>query len=61
MEKAQVFSLESNTSVRNRLTHSIEVADIGRTLARNVGKRLEFLPRQQSADELQAACRSAAT
>ncbi|HEY1718618.1 MAG TPA: hypothetical protein VGH42_10065, partial [Verrucomicrobiae bacterium] len=33
MQKAQVFSLESNTSVRNRLTHSLEVADIGRTLA----------------------------
>jgi dGTPase len=41
MKKAQVFSLESNTSVRNRLTHSIEVADIGRTLARHVGRKLE--------------------
>lgn len=41
MQKAQVFSLESNTSVRNRLTHSIEVADIGRTLARHVGKKLQ--------------------
>jgi dGTPase len=43
MKKAQVFSLESNTSVRNRLTHSIEVADIGRTLARHVGRKLEAL------------------
>jgi dGTPase len=41
MQKAQVFSLESNTSVRNRLTHSLEVADIGRTLTRKIGKRLE--------------------
>lgn len=41
MQKAQVFSLESNTSVRNRLTHSLEVADIGRTIARKVGKKLE--------------------
>jgi len=41
MQKAQVFSLESNTSVRNRLTHSLEVADIGRTLARHIGKALE--------------------
>lgn len=41
MEKAQVFSLESNTSVRNRLTHSLEVADVGRTLARHIGKQLE--------------------
>jgi HD domain len=41
MQKAQVFSLESNTSVRNRLTHSLEVADVGRTLARHMGKQLE--------------------
>ena len=41
MKKAQVFSLEENTSVRNRLTHSIEVSDIGKSLAREVGKRLE--------------------
>src|SRR5690606_21046028 len=40
MQKAQVFSLESNTSVRNRLTHSLEVADIGRMLARKVGTKL---------------------
>jgi dGTPase len=41
MQKAQVFSLESNTSVRNRLTHSLEVADVGRTLARLMGKQME--------------------
>ncbi|KMK34177.1 deoxyguanosinetriphosphate triphosphohydrolase [Pluralibacter gergoviae] len=29
-QKAQVFSLESNSSVRSRLTHSIEVSHIGR-------------------------------
>src|ERR1039458_628827 len=40
MQKAQVFSLETNSSVRNRLTHSLEVADVGRTLARAVGIRL---------------------
>ncbi len=40
MQKAQVFSLESNTSVRNRLTHSLEVADIGRTLTRSLGREL---------------------
>ena len=40
MQKAQVFSLETNSSVRNRLTHSLEVADIGRTLARNIGNEL---------------------
>ncbi|HGP0980033.1 TPA: dGTPase [Klebsiella aerogenes] len=31
-QKAQVFSLESNSSVRSRLTHSIEVSHIGRYL-----------------------------
>jgi dGTPase len=41
MQKAQVFSLESNTSVRNRLTHTLEVADVGKTLARHIGKELE--------------------
>lgn len=40
MQKAQVFSLEQNTSVRNRLTHSLEVADVGRTIARQVGQGL---------------------
>lgn len=40
MKKAQVFSLEKNTYVRNRLTHTLEVADIGRTLARAVGVKL---------------------
>lgn len=41
MQKAQVFSLETNSSVRNRLTHSLEVADIGKTLARKVGYKLQ--------------------
>jgi dGTPase len=40
MQKAQVFSLETNSSVRNRLTHSLEVADIGRSLARKTGQKL---------------------
>ena len=40
MQKAQVFSLETNPSVRNRLTHTLEVADIGRTLARKIGEKL---------------------
>jgi dGTPase len=40
MQKAQVFSLESNTSVRNRLTHSLEVADIGKTIVRGIGRLL---------------------
>lgn len=40
VQKTQVFPLEPNTSVRNRLTHSLEVADIGKTLSRRVAKCL---------------------
>lgn len=36
-QKAQVFPLEPNSSVRTRLTHSIEVSDLGRTLANKIG------------------------
>jgi len=35
-EKAQVFSLESNAAVRSRLTHSFEVAFIGRLIASKI-------------------------
>lgn len=39
-QKAQVFSLESNSSVRTRLTHSLEVSDIGRSLANQIAYKL---------------------
>jgi len=39
-QKAQVFSLEPNSSVRTRLTHSIEVSDIGRTIATKITNAL---------------------
>lgn len=39
-QKAQVFSLEPNASVRTRLTHSIEVSDLGRTMANAIEKGL---------------------
>lgn len=39
-QKAQVFSLEPNSSVRTRLTHSIEVSDLGRTLANKIAYKL---------------------
>lgn len=39
-QKAQVFCLEPNSSVRTRLTHSIEVSDLGRTLANKIGREL---------------------
>lgn len=35
-QKAQVFPLDTNASVRTRLTHSIEVSQIGRFLAQKV-------------------------
>lgn len=39
-QKAQVFSLEPNASVRTRLTHSLEVADLGRTMAHKIACEL---------------------
>jgi dGTPase len=39
-KKAQVFSLESNAAVRNRIIHSLEVSDIGRWIAFEVTKEL---------------------
>ncbi|MCG9079171.1 dGTP triphosphohydrolase [Laribacter hongkongensis] len=37
-QKAQVFPLEPNASVRTRLTHSIEVSQVGRHLAQQIIK-----------------------
>lgn len=39
-QKAQVFSLETNASVRNRITHTFEVADVGRLISFLVTKQL---------------------
>lgn len=39
-QKAQVFSLEDNAAVRSRLTHSIEVASIGRSIALEIMNNL---------------------
>lgn len=38
--KAQVFSLEDRSAVRSRLTHSLEVSDIGRRIAYGVASAL---------------------
>jgi dGTPase len=38
--KAQVFPLSRNAAVRSRLTHSLEVADVGRDIASRVADRL---------------------
>ena len=40
-DKAQVFPLQKNDVVRTRLTHSMEVAAIARSLAKTVGLNLE--------------------
>ena len=39
-QKAQVFSMETNACVRSRLTHSLEVADLGRRLANDIAAKL---------------------
>lgn len=39
-QKAQVFSMEPNAAVRSRLTHSLEVAQLGRFIADEVSSRL---------------------
>lgn len=39
-DKAQVFPLEPNDSVRTRLTHSLEVSNLAKSLARRVTRRL---------------------
>lgn len=45
-QKAQVFSLETNSSVRSRLSHSIEVSDVGRLMARKIADKLAQLPEE---------------
>ncbi|EKN4583333.1 dGTPase [Vibrio parahaemolyticus] len=39
-QKAQVFSLESNSAVRSRLTHSVEVSHIGRYIVAAIFEKL---------------------
>src|ERR1035437_4085658 len=39
-DKAQVFPLEPNDSVRTRLTHSLEVACVARGMGQRVGNEL---------------------
>ncbi|MGL4579280.1 MAG: dGTPase [Shewanella xiamenensis] len=41
-QKAQVFSLEGNSAVRSRLTHSIEVSHIGRYLVSKVIEKISL-------------------
>lgn len=39
-QKAQVFPLDENAAVRTRLTHSVEVSQVGRFLAQRVLQKL---------------------
>lgn len=41
-QKAQVFPLEPNAAVRTRLTHSVEVSQIGRYLAQKVIEKVQY-------------------
>lgn len=59
-QKAQVFSMEPNAAVRSRLTHSLEVSQIGRYLADEIvqllGDRLKPLQQAALVNFVEAAC-----
>lgn len=40
-DKAQVYPLQKNDFVRTRLTHSMEVSAMARSMAQNIGRKLE--------------------
>jgi len=58
-DKTQVFPLDPNDSVRTRLTHSLEVSNIARNIARNIGnwllKKGEIKENQRDSIEIIAA------
>ena len=41
--KTQVFPLPGSVFVHNRLTHSLEVSSVGRSIGENVGRELQVL------------------
>lgn len=53
-QKTQVFPLERNAAVRTRLTHSMEVQQVGRYIAKEILSRLKELKllEQYGLDEL---------
>lgn len=61
-QKAQVFSMEPNAAVRSRLTHSLEVSQIGRYIGDEIGAQLfsknEICPLEQGAlvNFIETAC-----
>lgn len=51
-DKAQVFPLQENDFVRTRLTHSVEVSALARSLGKAVGKEIEKIDNEKfSAEE----------
>lgn len=48
--KTQVFALPGNVFVHNRLTHSLEVSSVGRSLGNLVGEHLELEPEVKKSD-----------
>lgn len=59
-QKAQVFSMEPNAAVRSRLTHSLEVSQLGRYISDEIGNRLgkliEPLERAAFVNFVETAC-----
>jgi len=51
-QKTQVFPLERNAAVRTRLTHSLEVQQVGRYIAKEVLTRLQEAARLVSPDRM---------
>jgi dGTPase len=49
--KTQVFPLPGSTFVHNRLTHSLEVASVGRSLGKRVGEKIADLPELENKPE----------
>ncbi|MDB5024215.1 MAG: deoxyguanosinetriphosphate triphosphohydrolase [Mucilaginibacter sp.] len=49
--KTQVFPLPEEVFVHNRLTHSLEVASVGRSLGKIIGKHLADLPEIRDVEE----------
>ena len=52
-QKTQVFPLESNSAVRSRLTHSLEVQQTGRHIVRTIYKKLGKQAEQYGLGELE--------
>ncbi|KYP13568.1 dGTP triphosphohydrolase [Flavihumibacter sp. CACIAM 22H1] len=50
-DKTQVFPLPGPVLVHNRLTHSLEVASVGRSLGKLVGQKLAAFPLEEEARE----------